>query len=148
MLIFRQMTEADLPRISELENSAGPYPWRLNHFMDSLKSKHCCKVVTIENKIVGHGVIMTVADEAHLLILSVDCDFQSQGIGKALLQHLITEAETLQASTLFLEVRDSNKTAFQLYLNAGFNEIGRRKDYYPAGKMREDAIVMAMELNH
>jgi ribosomal-protein-alanine N-acetyltransferase len=33
-----------------------------------------------------------------------------------------------------------------MYERAGFNEIGRRPNYYPAKRGREDAIVMAMEL--
>ena len=34
----------------------------------------------------------------------------------------------------------------QLYHTLGFNEIGRRPNYYPARNGREDAIVMALEL--
>jgi ribosomal-protein-alanine N-acetyltransferase len=44
---------------------------------------------------------------------------------------------------MFLEVRPSNPNAIKLYQSLGFNEIGRRKDYYPARKGREDALVMA-----
>jgi ribosomal-protein-alanine N-acetyltransferase len=47
---------------------------------------------------------------------------------------------------VFLEVRPSNRHAIALYEHAGFNEIGRRRGYYPARKNREDAIVMALEL--
>ena len=48
---------------------------------------------------------------------------------------------------MFLEVRPSNTHAIALYHGIGFNEIGRRPRYYPAAKgLREDAIVMAMEL--
>ncbi len=141
------MTTADLPCISRLEKSAGPYPWNTQHFQDSLKSGHCCKVALKKGEIIGHGVIMTIMDESHLLILSIDKSYQGQGIGKALLRHLIEEAAAQSASTLFLEVRDSNEKAFQLYLNEGFNEVGRRKDYYPAKEKREDAIVMALDLD-
>ncbi len=44
------------------------------------------------------------------------------------------------------EVRDSNTAAFKLYERYGFNEIGRRRDYYPAVGGREDAVVMACTL--
>ena len=47
---------------------------------------------------------------------------------------------------IFLEVRPSNPAAIALYHDEGFNEIGRRPNYYPAKKGREDAIVMAREL--
>ena len=50
------------------------------------------------------------------------------------------------ALTAFLEVRPSNPQALALYDAAGFNEIGYRKGYYPDGKGREDALVLALEL--
>jgi len=43
-------------------------------------------------------------------------------------------------------VRPSNPNAIALYEDEGFNEIGRRPNYYPSKKGREDAIVMAMEI--
>ena len=47
---------------------------------------------------------------------------------------------------IFLEVRPTNPGAIALYHSEGFNEIGRRPNYYPAKKGREDAIVMGREL--
>ena len=46
----------------------------------------------------------------------------------------------------FLEVRASNQSAYRLYERYGFNEVGRRRDYYPAVGGREDALVMACTL--
>ncbi|CAA6810394.1 MAG: Ribosomal-protein-S18p-alanine acetyltransferase (EC [uncultured Thiotrichaceae bacterium] len=45
-----------------------------------------------------------------------------------------------------MEVRPSNESAIRLYQNHGFNEVGLRKDYYPAKKGREHAVVMAKVL--
>jgi len=48
---------------------------------------------------------------------------------------------------VLLEVRPSNATAVQFYERHGYLRIGRRKDYYPAGKgKREDALVMQKTL--
>jgi ribosomal-protein-alanine N-acetyltransferase len=47
---------------------------------------------------------------------------------------------------VFLEVRPSNPRAVTLYESLGFYDIGRRPNYYPARRGREDAVVMAMEL--
>ena len=49
------------------------------------------------------------------------------------------------ANKLFLEVRQSNTPAQRLYTSAGMHQIGRRKDYYPLGGGREDAILMGIE---
>ena len=39
-----------------------------------------------------------------------------------------------------------NDKAIDIYLKAGFNEIGIRKGYYPDVDGREDAMVMALTL--
>jgi ribosomal-protein-alanine N-acetyltransferase len=67
-------------------------------------------------------------------------------LGLALLEHLMSRAYAANARECFLEVRDSNTGAFRLYERYGFNEIGRRRDYYPAVGGREDAVVMACTL--
>ena len=63
-----------------------------------------------------------------------------------LLRRLVDIARWHMADRVFLEVRPSNPGAIKLYFDEGFNEIGRRPNYYPAAKGREDAIVMAKEL--
>lgn len=147
MLSFRHMTRNDLSCINKLEHTASSYPWSISHFTTSLKSNHTCKVALINSTIIGHGVIMTIGDEAHLLILSVDGKHQRNGFGNAILENLIVEAKTRNCATLFLEVRESNLAAIHLYLKAGFNSVNRRNDYYPTlTNKREDAIVMAMDI--
>ena len=63
-----------------------------------------------------------------------------------LLEHLMAEAGRQGGRECFLEVRASNQSAYRLYERFGFNEIGRRRDYYPAVGGREDALVMACPL--
>ena len=45
-----------------------------------------------------------------------------------------------------LEVRESNDPALRLYRKYGFQEVGRRKNYYE--KPREDAILMTLFLEN
>jgi len=45
------------------------------------------------------------------------------------------------------EVRPSNKLAIKLYEKLGFNEIGVRRNYYPAHQGREDALLLALSLD-
>ena len=47
---------------------------------------------------------------------------------------------------MLLEVRPSNTVAINCYNAAGFNEIGSRKDYYPATGGREDALLLAKQI--
>lgn len=149
MLSFRDMTLQDLSCVTQLESEASAHPWKSSDFQDCLsKPRHTCHIASINDENIGHSVLMTVADEAHLLILTVGKSNQRKGYGSQLLQHLIEQASH-KANTLFLEVRSSNDKAFQLYLNEGFSEIGRRRNYYPATatKPADDAIVMALDLS-
>jgi ribosomal-protein-alanine N-acetyltransferase len=59
---------------------------------------------------------------------------------------IMSRAYALNGRECFLEVRSSNQSAYRLYERYGFNEIGRRRDYYPAVGGREDALVMACSL--
>jgi len=59
---------------------------------------------------------------------------------------LLSIAKARKADTAFLEVRPTNARAISLYFSEGFNEIGNRRDYYPAKFGREDAIILAKAL--
>ena len=51
------------------------------------------------------------------------------------------------AQWLWLEVRQSNVRALQVYERYGFKQVSIRKDYYPAGRQqREHAVVMSLKL--
>ena len=95
----------------------------------------------------GFAIVQRVLDEAHLLNICVKPSKQGKGLGKAILQHVIDYANSISAVIILLEVRSSNERAQQLYLNSGFNEMSVRKGYYPAKEGREDAILMAMDLD-
>jgi len=71
---------------------------------------------------------------------------QGSGLGRLLVVHFLEVAKARKANTVFLEVRPSNKVAYNLYLSAGFNEVGHRKNYYPAESGKEDALIMALVL--
>ena len=89
---------------------------------------------------------MMSPEEAHILTLGIAADWQKQGWGKKLLQHLIQHAKNEAAKSIFLDVRESNVGAAQLYQHMGFQHIATRKGYYPAMCGREDALVMQLIL--
>ena len=106
------------------------------------------KLVTVEyeKNLVGYGVMLISSDESHILNLCVHPDYQSIGLGKQLLKHFLELAKTHNISRIFLETRPTNFKAIKLYLDLGFNEIGRRRNYYPTKIGREDALVLAKTL--
>ena len=73
-------------------------------------------------------------------------EFRRRGLGKFLLTNTLDEAKQAGIENVFLEVRPSNNAAIMLYEQLGFNQIGTRKDYYPAKSGREDAVILAKNL--
>ena len=79
--------------------------------------------------VIGFALGRIVLKEAELLLLAVRQDGQRKGIGRMLLDRFILVAASRDADRLHLEVRAGNP-AMNLYLKAGFAEVGRRKNYY------------------
>ncbi len=144
---LREMKMSDLTQVMDGEFAAYPHPWTRRNFEDCLNNKvYSCWVFENENEFSGHLVISVAAKESHILNLCVYPEKQGSGWGRKLLKEAELIAKHNNAETCFLEVRPSNKTGVYLYQSAGYNEIGLRKNYYPADQGREDAIVMAKSL--
>ncbi len=144
--VLRAMRDTDLSRIMRIERAAYTHPWTEGVFRDCLRVGYICRVLEDPHALKGYGLMSVGAGECHMLNICVGPPYQHQGFGRALVEHLLDVARRLQIKTALLEVRISNRIAYDLYLKLGFNEIGTRKGYYPALKGREDAIILARDL--
>lgn len=145
--VIRPMRSEDLLGVVGVERASYGYPWSRRIFEDCMRVGYCCLVAETGGVIQGHGIMLARAGEAHILNLCVDPSYRRHGIAAHMLGELIEIAMQSGARTAFLEVRPSNPGAIALYEGAGFHEVGRRPDYYPAPFGREDAVVMARELH-
>lgn len=91
----------------------------------------------------GFTLVRAAPGEEELLLIAVRPDCRGKGLGRRLLDQVISDARGRGAERVFLEMRYNNP-AGPLYRSAGFEPIGRRKDYYrlPDGR-RIDAITFA-----
>lgn len=144
--ILRAMRETDLETVFTIETQAYPFPWTQGIFRDCLRAGYGCWVLERDGLVIGYGILSVAAGEAHILNICIAPRAQGLGHGRRLMRRLLDLARWHQADRVFLEVRPSNPRAIKLYDELGFNEIGRRPNYYPAKDGREDAIVMAIEL--
>lgn len=143
---IRTMSFVDLKQVLIVEHKAYPHPWTLGIFRDCLRIGYNAWVMTLDNDIIGYGIVMLSPGEAHILNICIDPDYQRNGLGRYLLRHLIKKSQQTDVDMVLLEVRRSNAGAQQLYLSEGFHELGVRKGYYPAQNGREDAIILAKYL--
>jgi len=143
---FRPMRPEDLESVAAIELSAYAFPWTHGIFNDCLRAGYDCWVLARGPEVVGYGILSAAAREAHILNVCVAPEEQRQGHGRRIVLRLLDLARWHHAERVFLEVRPSNTHAIALYDTMGFNEIGRRPNYYPGKRGREDALVMAIEL--
>ncbi len=144
--VIRPMTDADVPRVIEVEHAGYDFPWTTGIFRDCLRVGYCCWVAEDADGMLGHLVMSVAAGEAHILNVCVHPKAQRRGVGRHLMEYAVPAARRLGAAVLLLEVRPSNTPAIGLYRALGFEEIGRRRGYYPSEDGREDALVFAMAL--
>jgi ribosomal-protein-alanine N-acetyltransferase len=143
---FAPMRPEDIDAVLAVERRAYSYPWSRANFSDSLSAGYSAWCCRIDGALVGYAVMMLVLDEAHLLNITVAPDWQRHGYGLRIMHHLFGVARSHGAKRMFLEVRPSNAPGQGLYKILGFETIGCRRGYYPAGEGREDAAVMALTL--
>ncbi len=143
---LRPMQTADLDAVMRIESKVYSHPWTRGNFRDSLNAGYSCWIYRFAQSIVGYAVMMVAADEAHLLNLSIAPKWQRQGWGSNLLQQMLVLARQHRAQVMLLEVRPSNIAALGLYEGFGFKRIALRRGYYPAGPVREDAILLELRL--
>jgi ribosomal-protein-alanine acetyltransferase len=132
---IRAATADDLPAIAAIQ-SASPEAsqWQTGGYLD-----HDCLVAVMGGRIAGFLVTRATApDEGEILNVAVEPAFRRSGIGLILMQTLLASA----AKTWFLEVRESNYAAINLYKTLGFLPSGRRENYYH--EPLEAAIVMRL----
>ena len=138
---------SDLERIMEIELSAYPFPWTRGIFEDCIRVGYDCRGLQFGSVLVGYAVHTQFAAECHLLNLCVDPLWQRRRIGSMLLEQTIHQARIGSCSSVFLEVRPSNRAAMALYRKRGFYIVGERPDYYRAEHGRESAVVMRLDLD-
>jgi ribosomal-protein-alanine N-acetyltransferase len=115
-VLIRPMAEVDVASVVAIERASYQFPWSEGIFRDCLRVGYVCRVVTVEEQVIGYGVMSVGAGEAHILNLCVGEAFRCRGVGKRLLQSL------------------------------GFEQVGMRRGYYQAVGGREDAAVLKLAL--
>ena len=143
---IRQAKLYDVPAMARIERDSFDSPWSAEEITKDVTAGGNVYVAVAEcgGERAGYGEIRTVAGEAQVYNIAIAPEYRREGIGEALLRHLIGKAEDDGCVLVTLEVRSSNEAAMSLYTKLGFREVGRRKGYYAKGG--EDAVLMDLDL--
>jgi ribosomal-protein-alanine N-acetyltransferase len=145
-LYLRPLKDDDLEEVLAIEGKVYQFPWSRQIFKDCLQIGYSSWGLIKEGRLVGYAIVSIAVQEAHILNICIDPEYQRQGLGYHFVEELFIVAKENNAAHVFLEVRPSNTAAVSLYEQIGFKEIGRRKNYYPGKVNREDALVLSYDL--
>jgi [ribosomal protein S18]-alanine N-acetyltransferase len=130
---IRAASVGDLPAIAAIQSfSPEASQWAAESYLDQ-----DCLIAVVGGRVVGFLVARaTGPGEGEILNVAVEPPFRRAGIGRILVESVLARGQ----GAWFLEVRESNDAAINLYKTLGFAPVGRRENYYhtPA----EAAIVM------
>lgn len=128
-------------QVAAIEKANFSVPWSLESFRESMKLEHTIYLVAEENEnIMGYCGMYRVFNEGEIVNVAVAEAYRRKKVASQLLEQLFVESSELKVDNFFLEVRESNQPAIQLYKKLGFTEAGIRKNFYE--KPRENAIFM------
>ena len=149
MPVVRPADSYDCGVLASLHLACFDESWDVKAFQKLLKEKETSALLVKEGvRPVGFVVFRVVAGESEILTFGVVGMYRRKGIGKALMSEMFRAVQAKRARSIFLEVRDDNVAALGFYDALGFQEMGRRKDYYTlaSGKKR-DAVTMRCDVS-
>ena len=137
--------------VQALEGASFADPWSLRDFRETLAAGVVFLVAEggpdgpdgpsgPDHHVVGYLVARQVADEGEILNVAVAPESRRRGVGRALVAAGLGRLGALGARQVYLEVRESNVAARELYRGFGFVEVSRRLKYYR--RPVEDAILL------
>jgi ribosomal-protein-alanine N-acetyltransferase len=139
----RVTTTGELDGILALDAVCFNRPWTRADYERELADPARCFLYAAriaEGRIVAYCSFWRIFDEAHINNFAVHPDNRRQGLGRALLAHVMREAAARGAPRATLEVRASNTAAIAMYEAGGFLRTGLRRAYYTHPV--EDALIL------
>jgi len=132
-----------LREIAEIENACFSLPWTFEQLEKQMSADNCIFLAATndDGALMGYIGLMFVLDEGYISNVAVSPNYRRCGVADALITELI-ERTKKRLSFLTLEVRESNLAAIELYSKHGFEQVGKRKNYYD--KPKEAALLMTL----
>lgn len=138
---IRRATLADVPALVAIERECFSDPWSASGIGETIQSETNF-VLLAENAtgIVGHVMARTSGEEGEILNLAVLPAHRRKRLARRLLAEAVGVMHGGGVKEVYLEVRESNAAAIELYRAHGFRPVGLRPGYYRSPL--EDALVL------
>lgn len=138
--MIKKIDSNEIEKFIKLEEEAFSEFWSLETYQNLCKNYQTQMFVYIkEEKCIAYAVFLDMADVYELVKIAVKKEFRGQKNGIYFLKEIVMKLD----KNIFLEVRENNKAAINLYEHAGFKKINIRKNYYR--DTGENALIMTYE---
>ena len=139
---IRRAVPDDAPKIAELEREIFSDPWGEKEIFSYICSEGgmCYTASDDDGKLLSYIIGRVIAPEGEIYRIATRQGCRRRGIAYRLLDYAAKTERGRGLECLFLEVRESNVAARNLYRAYGFRELGERKNYYK--DPTENAVVM------
>ena len=142
----KKMTEDDIDSTAEIEKMNFSDPWSIESFTSQINKDYSVSYAAhYLGKTVGYICCDDISGEVYVGTVAVSEEMRNRGIGTKLMQAVIDYCKEKESDMLTLEVRVSNTPAINLYTRLGFENLGKRKNFY--SKPTEDAYIMTKYFN-
>lgn len=153
--IVRRFKPSDLDGVMRINRECLPENYSTLFFMNLYKRFPETFIVAETNKeIIGYimcrietGIpsfkVLGITKKGHVISIAVLPEHHRKGIGYRLIQEATKAMSNYKAKECYLEVRESNLSAIQLYKKLGFEVARSIRNYYADG---ENALVMSLLL--
>ena len=138
---IRPASLADVPALAALEQACFSDPWTAAGIRETIQYETARTFVAQDSgRILGYVMARISGDEGEILDLAVRPEERRRGIARALLASVREALQKGGVREMYLEVRESNRAAIELYRADGFRPVGMRPRYYR--NPPEDALVL------
>ncbi|NVK42241.1 MAG: ribosomal protein S18-alanine N-acetyltransferase [Oceanospirillaceae bacterium] len=140
----RALSAADLTALCDFQTLCFDPPWSEALLRRQLQKPDGLNLGLYDGgELIAFALCSRLFDEAELLQIAVLPQRRREGLGRRLLEDMMSRLACDGCQRLLLEVRASNAAALSLYRILGMQEDGRRRGYYSSASGTEDALLMS-----
>ena len=138
---IRWMIRRDMQEVLDIERGSFEFPWFEEDFIRCLRQRNCIGMVAEHGeRVVGFMIYELHKTRLHILNFAVSDEFRRRGVGRQMIEKLVSKLSSQRRTRITLEVRETNLSAQLFFKQAGFRAVTVLRAYYEDSP--EDAYLM------
>lgn len=142
---IRWMIRRDMAEVLEIERQSFEFPWLEEDFIQCLRQRNCIAMVYEQGeKILGFMIYELHKTRLHIPNFAVAPEFRHQGVGRAMVDKLVSKLSEQRRVAIVCEIRERNLAAQHFFAACGFKAVNVLRNYYEDSD--EDAYLFRFRL--